>query len=236
MTAPTTGAASVAQAAVTAAKTSRNPLMVALSLAATVAAGAMIKDSYEGTKIKRSDASAAILDSKQYHAMEYGWGMWSGTPGMEHWAHKAHHLKAFGPMNLFLKWKQFKSSASSIVNDVILPNMIPIAVGIGGLYAGFGSKAIHGVAKAVVAPLKHVKLPATLAASLKSLASKGLSGLSKGLGKGISKMFSSPKNLLMSLGGLAFGGFALNRFQRVYTREADQDYFREFVTTQHTNH
>lgn len=235
MTGPVNAAASsaansAAAAVTTVAKKTRNPMLGLASLATLAAAGLLVKDSYNGSQLKRADAVAAAKEHAEWGDMEYGWGHWSGHPWMDHQAHRFKRLMLFGPFNLGIRWQEFKINANSLINDVLLKNLIPIGVGIGSLYAAFGAKSVH---KALFGPFryvaKHFSIPSSFKRQMGRIISQATGSMGKGLVKLLKMPFKSPLSLVATVGAGLLGGFFLNRFRDSYGHDGQHEFFRDLT-------
>jgi hypothetical protein len=159
--------------------------------------------------------------------MEYGWGKYSGQPWMDQQAHGWKRLMIFGPMNLRLKWQEYKLRFNSMVNDVILPNLLPIAMMVAGGIGIVGLKNIRGGSKATGHFIRNnIHVPTSFKTGMKQVASKTAQGTGKGIGKLVSLPFKSPAHLGVTAAALIFGAFGLKRFQDAYGEDGQEQYFR----------
>lgn len=207
---------------------SKSNLKPFMGIAAIAASLLLIKDTYDGTRQKRIDAVAAAKQSAEWHDMEHNWGHWSGNPAMDHKAHQFRRFLLFGPMNLRMRWVEFKTYANSLVNDVLIQNAIPLGLAVGGAYAAFGKNAIHTTASRFFRFMGSL-LPKGWHKPVLSLMSSGVSALGSGIKSLAQIAFRSPGNFAMALGALVFGNFTLQRFRNSYGHEGQENYFRTFI-------
>lgn len=212
------------------------PARVLLSLGAIAAGYKLFQDSWNGSNMKRQDAVDAAKEHAEWSDMEYGWGHYSGQPWMDKQAHSWKRLLLFGPMNLRIKWQEFKIRFNSMVNDVILPNLLPIAMMVGGVVGIIGFKNIHGGSKATGHFFRnHVRVPASFKNGMKQVASKTAQGTGKGLGKLLSLPLKSPAHLGVTAAGLIAGAFAYSRFQDAYGHDGQHAFFRNLTNVKGHN-
>jgi hypothetical protein len=202
-----------------------------LGAGAALAAGWLCKESYRGNAYKWRERFVAEDTHNQYKMTEYGWGQWSGQPTMDKWSHKLFGIKVFGLFGSRADYLLARAYVEGFVNDVLLRNMAPIAVGIGGLYAAFG----NNLAKPFQATYRYMTGPG--ASILKPIAS-GTAELGKFMAKGSLKAGEFGMNQLIKggfgsaalLGVLSFG---LLRFWRVNNGQEQVEYHRQFAALNH---
>jgi hypothetical protein len=204
---------------------------ILVSIAAIAGGYKLIQDSWNGSQLKRDDAVAAAKEHAEWADMEYGWGHYSGQPWMDQLAHKFKRLLLFGPMNLKLKWQEITIRMNSWVNDVILPNLLPIALVIAGIGGLGGFKVFKHTPKVTRFVKNHVHVPTAFKTEIKNLAGKTASGAGKGLGKLLSLPFKSPAHLGVTAAGLLFGSFFLQRFQNSYGHDGQHNFFRDLTNS-----
>lgn len=204
---------------------------VLVSLAAIVGGYKLIQDSWNGSQMKRDDAVAAAKEHAEWADMEYGWGHYSGQPWMDQQAHKFKRFLLFGPMNLKLKWQETTIRLNSWINDVILPNLLPIGLVIAGLGGLGGFKVFRHSSKVTQFVKNHVHVPTAFKTEVKHLAGKAASGTGKGIGKLLSLPFKSPAHLGITAAGLLFGSFTLQRFQDSYGHDGQHNFFRDLTNS-----
>jgi hypothetical protein len=203
---------------------------IGISLGFLIAGAKLTQDSYKSTQIKRQDAVDYAKEHAEWSDMEFGMGHYSGSLLGDKAAHWWNRLLLFGPMNLRIKWQEIKIRVNSWVNDVILPNLLPIAMMVGGGIGIIGLKNIHGGSKATGHFFRnYVHIPASFKTGMKQVAGKTAQGTGKGLGKLVSLPFKSPAHLGVAGAGLLLGAFALSRFQNSYGHDGQHQYFRDLI-------
>ncbi len=205
-------------------KTNFKPL---LGLGAIAAAWWMMRDTFDGTRQKRIDAIAAAKEHAEWADMEYGWGHWSGNPGMDHKAHQFKRFLLFGPMNLRMRWLEFKITVDSLVNDVLLKNIVPLGVGVAGIYSMFGARAVNTGVRNFGRFLGQI-IPSGFGRAVGSLLSQGLTGLGKGV-LALSHTLLSKQALPFTIGAAIFGNYALSRFKDSYGHDGQHEFFRDLT-------
>lgn len=157
------------------------------------------------------------------------WGRYSGQPAMDNWANKLRRFFMFGPLGLNMVWYKAKTYGEGFVNDVLLPNIVPIGVGLGGLYAT-GLKP-H---KLITEPLSFLKkrLPPMNWGRMRTV----LKDSGKWMGDRLVDVLKLGRdNPAIAIGALAMSLFALHRFVRVYDHEEQNGFFRGDIDGEH-NH
>ncbi|HEY9744821.1 MAG TPA: hypothetical protein V6C99_01235 [Oculatellaceae cyanobacterium] len=208
------------------------PARVLLSALAIFGGYAMCKDSINGTRLKRKGAISAHHIKAQYEDMAYGWGKYSGHPWMDQQAHKFKRFMLYGPMNLRMQWESLKIRVNSYVNDVFLPNLLPITMMVGGVVGLLGFRNIkNGMRASGRFVRNNIRIPSSFKSQMQRSSGKLLQSTAKGLGKMLSFPFKSPTHLGLTAAGALFGLFFLQRFNKSYGNAGQQEYFRDFVTT-----
>lgn len=200
-----------------------------LGVGAAMTAAWLCKESYKGSAPGWREKFVNHEAELMYDYNQYGWGHFSGQPTMDHWSHKLFGLKLFGLFGSKSDWQMVKIYTEGLINDVLLPNLTPIALGIGGLYAGFG-RALN---KPFIAFYKWLRTPGPtiftpIWAGIKQGARAIGSVAYKGLDTGI--------NCLVNRGGwgsTVLAGvllYGLYRFWRVHTHQEQHELFKDFVS------
>lgn len=213
-------------------KMMRAPVRIGAGALIAVLGYGLIKDTVSGTNMKRQDAIAAVKGRAEWQDTEYGWGKWSGMPWMDKMAHSVKRLMLFGPWNLRVKWETSTINFNSWVNDVLLPNAVPIGLMTGGVLGMVGFGRMHAGTKAAGKFFKnYVHVPASFKTGMKLVAQKTAQGTGKGIGKAMSWPLKTPAHALVTLGGVLLGSFAVSRFNDVYEQDAQHNYFRDLSNT-----
>ena len=186
----------------------------------------MMKDSYVGSRDRIQTRQAELRAENDYRHLGFGQGMWSGNPDTDRLAHKWFGIKQNGPWGLKEKFDSFKIRVSSLFNDVLVPNLIPLGVGIAGLY-GAGIK-VH---KPFVAAARHAGglFGTGFFRQLRGFLGNGLGSIGRGLLKLAKLPFSSLPAFGISLGALTLGSFFLKRFNDSYSGDGQRNFFREDI-------
>jgi hypothetical protein len=201
--------------------------------AISIALGAGIAyDSFQGRRDVREMRVAEIKQNAALHGLKFEQGRWSGMPFMDHMAHKLHEFIEYGPMNLNIRWREFKVNAASLM-DSIASAFMPLSVGLAALYAGLGHEKVSQYCKSDIAAVSRVKLPNSLKDDLKAIFKQLCSPLGDGLHALLRWPLKSGGNFLAATAGLLVGSFALNKFRDVYTEETQEEFFRPDVFEKH---
>ena len=203
-----------------------NTIAKALGLAGAGVATWFVGQSVKGKsstweqQVRNHETSADMLSLRDH------WGHYSGQPAMDGWANKLRRFMRFGPLGLNMAWNKAKTYTEGFVNDVFLPNLVPIGVGLGGLYAtGFKPH------KLLTAPVKflHKHLHINWG-GIRGQMKKGGKWAGSIMARGLRKV---GKNPAMAIGALALGGFGLHRFMRVYDHSQQDDFYHSSLEGGH---
>jgi hypothetical protein len=196
------------------------------SLAALVAAAWMMKDSYVGSRDRIQMRQADLKARNDYENLGFSQGQWSGNPDMDRLAHKWFGFKQYGPWGIREKFDSFKIRVSSFFKDVLFPNLIPLGIGIAGLY-GAGVK-VH---RPFVAAAKGVGglFGPRFFPQLGGFLGKAFGSLGTGLLKLIKLPFSSLPAFAIGLGTVCLGSFFLKRFSDSYDGDGQRNFFRDDI-------
>lgn len=198
-----------------------------------LAGGKLVADTKNGTRLKRDDAVAAMKEHAEWADMEYGWGHYSGNPWMDQKAHWFKRLTLLGPMNLKIKWQEATIRFNSWVNDVLFPNLVPLAVMAAGAVTAIGPKNIKKAGQATSRFFRtHVRVAPGFKSGMSTVTRQAASKTAKGAGTVLSLPFKSPVAFFSAVGALVLGNFALNRFRDSYGHDGQHNYFRDFTNTQ----
>ena len=157
----------------------------------------------------------------QYDEVMFNHTLYSGEPAMDSWAAKLKHTALYGPFGAKTLWQQAKTYGGGFFNDVIMRNIIPIAAGIGGLYAtGFKPH------KLISEPYKYLK------AALPAPNWSRFGDAAKGVGKWALRNIvrgarAASRNPGVALAIGALGAFGLYRFNRVWNQDEQKDFFNQ---------
>lgn len=198
-----------------------------LGIGAAATAYWLCRESYRGnvgkweTKFQSHEADA------MYDYTKYGWGHYSGNPQMDHWSHQLFGVKLFGVFGSKVTYNHIKTYVDGFVNDVLLRNFVPIAVGVGGLYAAFG--------QALNRPFIALGRMLTTPTSVGSAMRRGLGQMARGatwlLGQGVNGAVN-----LLARGGWGSAALAavtalgLYRFYQVHNHIEQHEFFRDEVS------
>lgn len=227
-TAPIPPAATTAAAKATSRLKGIGPL---IGLASIALPAWLMSQSFKGAKDVWTQKVAGHHMDNEMKSISYGFGHYSGQPTMGGWAHRLYNTMLFGPFGFATTWHKVKTYTNGFVNNVILPNLIPIGIGIAGMYAGFGRKSIHDAAKRSANYLK----PYMGNVPMKTVAEKTAVGIGKTLLSPIKGLYWSmdkgrAKFALPILGLLGFGAY---RFGRVWNHDEQHDFWRDFTNMKH---
>ncbi len=133
-------------------------------------------------------------------------------------------IRIDGPFGLRNTWTKTKIYATGFVQDVLLKNTIPLALGVAGLYGGFGAKNVHKpfnvfwnrFGAGIKSGLGKVHLPNDFGKAV----GDGL----EAVGRGIGKLFTNGR-AKVTLPILGILGFGAHRLGRVHHGEEQRDFF-----------
>ena len=164
------------------------------------------------------------IQERSMNKYRYQWGFYSGQPFFDKMAKDLNRMRIDGPFGSRNAWTKAKVYTTGFVQDVLLKNAIPLALGVAGLYGGFGAKNVHKPFKlfwnrfgaGIRSGFGKMHLPNNFGKAV----GDGL----EAVGRGIGKMFSKgrAKVTLPLLGVLGFGA---HRLTRVHNGEEQRDFF-----------
>lgn len=209
--------------------TGAEAIKTALGVAAPVVGGWFVKESYEGSKDEWQRRHAHLDANLNMDELRYSWAKYDGQPTMTKWAKRLNHMIRYGPGGIRQMVRQAKITTEGFLHDVVFKNIVPIALGITGLYAGLGKNAagkfkVHApfryVNNQIIQPLwKQVK------PHINGKWSKtALKGLADGIVKVGEVAIKNPGASALIAGLTAFG---LLRFKRVYNGQEQDSFFRD---------
>ena len=195
----------------------------------SILTAALIVDTYKGqSENTRIRISQSTLNADWKVMMERQ-GQWSGYPWMDAQTERLKELLTYGPWNLAEKYEHLKIRVDSLLWQVLYPNTIPIAISIAALYMGLGSRVLHAPFRALGKGLSRAPGGGRLGRELLYATGAGAKGIAKGLGRVLAFPFKSVYHLGFSILAGLMGLFALDRFQAVYTDEAQEQFFDPLV-------
>lgn len=199
-----------------------------LGLGALLASGWMVKDTFKGIRPELDRQYADHLVQDEYANTRWGWGHYSGNPGMDHLAHKFFGFTLFGPNGLRHKWQKAKLYTKVYINNVIIPNLIPMGVGVAGLYALLGKERLHkGVTYFTQGLRKHLKMPPGISKGVK----RGVKAIFHAAGVGMGKTLGfAGRNKEISAAVVLLSAFGLNRFRDSYGHDGQDNFFRSYLS------
>lgn len=205
-----------------------------------LAAGALgfaawrMQDSFQGSKQKANQQITGLKTDNDWKLMEHGFAQWSGSPGMDNLADKAKGLSLYGPMRIREHYQSAKIQIKTFFGNVIGPNLIPIGVGLAGLYGALGHTRMKQYGTSFSKWLTETSF-------LKTQAWKTIKGVGGGLAKGIGFLikeptklaFKSPQHFAIASGIALVGAFFTKKFVDTYNGDAQRDYYRNDVYMHH---
>lgn len=205
-----------------------SPAVGIFSLGAILAAAWMMKDSYVGSRDRIRMRQEELRVQNNYDFWSKGNANWSGNPGTDGLTQKWFGFKQKGPWGLREKWQSFKIWAGGMFNDVLLPNLIPLGVGIAGLY-GAGIK-VHRPFTAAAQHIGGLFGPGFFR-QLGNFMSSAFGTLGNGLFRLLKLPFTSLTAFGISLGALTLGSFFLKRFNDSDNGDGQRNFFRDEIYT-----
>lgn len=189
-----------------------------------------IQDSYTGSQQKALQRVSALKEENDYNYAEYGWGHWSGNPGLDQLGHKFQGLMMYGPHRIRENYKEAKIRVSSFFTNVLYPNLIPLGVGLAGLYSTIGHKKMTQYANDFVKWWKQSGFFSqyfnpTMKAVGKIIWDYG----SKGISTAVRQPFKSPAHFAVGSGIALTGAFFLRKFIDAYGHDGQRDFFRDDI-------
>jgi hypothetical protein len=199
---------------------------VALGVLPSIATAAMIIDTMHGDEYETERKVTEERAWGNWAVMKNNHGHWSGYPALDEASDKLKAFLIYGPLNLFEKVSGIGIRIKCYVDNVLLPNAVPIAISIAALYMGLGHKRIHAPFKATGRWLREVHVPVAFQNAFKQFFAKVGEGLGKGLGHMVAWPFKSLHHAGFAAAFLGILAFFANRFHDVYTDSAEEQFFR----------
>lgn len=214
-----------------------SPLVGLFTLGALAMTGIMMKDAYMGSRDRNQQKIAECHQSKDLEYAQYGWGHWSGQPGMDGLAHKFKGALLYGPYGLAENWHAAKIHVGSFFSDVLYPNLIPLGISIAGIYGTFGPDAVNHKINSLYNQMCRVQMHPELKASLKQFFKRGGRMIGTGLGNIVAWPFKGGLGRLGVSSGLLFAGaFFLKRFNDAYGHDGQRAFFRDEIYNREEHH
>lgn len=216
--------------------TIRKPPTAAVGLFTVGALGAaawMMRDSYMGSRDRINQQVAELKEENDVEYSKFGWGHWSGMPWFDQLAHKWFGIKEFGPFGLRENLQEIGLRVSSFWSDVIVPNLIPLGIGIAGLYGTLGPRKMHAPIRGFVNWCRKTSIPPTLKREFSNFGRKAFSGFGKGVASLAKWPFQSLPRLGVATGALFFGTYFLKRFNDAYGHDGQRNFFRREIYDKH---
>jgi len=197
------------------------------------AAAWMMRDSYMGSRDRINQQVAELKEENDVEYSKFGWGHWSGMPWFDQLAHKWFGIKSFGPYGIRENLQEIGLRVSSFWSDVIVPNLIPLGIGIAGLYGALGPRRMHAPIRGFVNWCKKTSIPPTLKREIGGFFKNIFSGMGKGLAKLAKWPFQSLPRLGVATGALFFGTFFLKKLNDAYGHDGQRAFFRREIYDKH---
>lgn len=205
-----------------------------------VAAGAallvsymMMRDSYKGSRDRLDQKISEVKEENDVEYSKFGWGHWSGKPYLDYLAHKWFGLKEFGPYGIKENAQEIGMRVSNMWSNVVVPNLIPLGIGIAGMYGALGPRRMHAPIRGFVNWCKKTSIPPSMKREFKTFFGNAFKGIGKGLGTVAKWPFLRLSNLGIALGGLFLGTWALKQFNDSYGHDGQRAWFRPEVYDKH---
>lgn len=201
-----------------------------LAAGALAFTGWRMQDSFQGSKQKANQEIAGLKTGNDYKLMQYGFGQWSGDPTMDNISDKAKGLSLYGPMRIKEHYESASIQVKTFLSNVVAPNLLPLGVGLAGLYGAIGHTRMQKYGASFGKWLTESSPFKTMAVNtLKSVGG----GLAKGTGYAIAKpsklAFKSPQHFAIASGIALVGAFFTKKFVDNYNGDAQRDYYRNDV-------
>jgi hypothetical protein len=187
-----------------------------------------MQDAYVGSKQKADEQISTLKVDNDYRLTEYSFGQYSGNPGMDNLALKFDALRRYGPFRLREHFQSAKIRINNFFNNVIGPNLLPLGIGLAGVYSTIGHEqmAIYG---------NNIATWWSRTNFLDSQAWRTLRGVGNAIGSGLWNIiktpvqlaFRSPQHFAIASGITLVGAFFIKRFSDNVNGNAQQDFYRD---------
>ncbi|WP_303674693.1 hypothetical protein [Vampirovibrio chlorellavorus] len=194
-----------------------------------------MQDAFVGSKQEVDQKISGLKTTNDYDYGSHVWGQYSGNPGMDRLDHKFQGLLIYGPLRLKEHWQSFKIRVGNFFSNVVGPNLLPLGVGLAGLYGTIGHQTMSGYGRNIADWWNRSNF-------FDSTAWKTLKGVGGSLGSGlwtvikspVKLMFKSPQHFAVGSGVALIGAFFLKRFTDTVNGDAQRDFFRDdLYSSQH---
>lgn len=200
----------------------------AFTVAALGFAAWRMQDAYVGSKQKADQQISALKADNDYQLTEHSFGQYSGDPGMDKLALKFDALVRYGPLRLREHYQALKIRINNFFSNVIGPNLLPLGVGLAGLYGtiGHAQMAIYG---------NNVAQWWSRTNFLDSQAWRTMKGVGHAMGSAlwtaikepVKLAFKSPQHFAIASGITLVGAFFVKRFVDNVNGNAQKDFYRD---------
>lgn len=197
-----------------------------ISLLPVAVAVWMVRDSVEGDEYETKRKIAQNSFNSSFKALAVKQGKWSGYPKMEELSERLEVFKIYGPMDMIPKIKAWYLEMESLIETILLPNIIPITVAVASLYMGFGAKTLHAPFKAVSRGLRDTSIPASFKREFKAFVNESARGFGRLIRALCAMPFKSLYHFGFTLAGISLGAFFISRFKDVEEGQAQKRFFR----------
>lgn len=193
-----------------------------------------MQDSFVGSKAKAEQKIAGMKVENDYKNMEYQWGQWSGNPTMDHLSDKYEGLKQYGPFRLREHYNAARIHVQEFFGNVIGPNLLPLGVGLAGLYGTIGHTQMKKYGSDFAKWWNKSSFFNTQAwKTLKGVGRSIRSGLWTTVKEPTKLAFKSPSHFAVASGIALVGAFFVKKFRDTNSGDAQRDYYRNDVYSSH---
>lgn len=187
-----------------------------------------MQDAFVGSKQEVDQKVSGLKTDNDYRYGSHAWGQYSGNPGMDRLDNKFQGLLIYGPMRLKEHWETAKINVGNFFSNVLGPNLLPLGVGLAGLYGTIGHQNMCGYGRKIADWWNRSNFfNSTAWKTLKSVGGSVGSGLWTVIKSPVKLMFASPQHFAVGSGIALVSAFFLKRFVDTVNGDAQRDFFRD---------
>ncbi|WP_373533198.1 hypothetical protein [Vampirovibrio sp.] len=204
------------------------PVLGVFTLGALGFSAWRMKDAFVGSQQKANQQVSTLKADNDYQLTEYNFGQYSGSPGMDKLALKYDGLKRYGPFRLKENYQSAKIHVNNFFSNVIGPNLLPLGVGLAGLYGTIGHEKMMGYGKNIITWWNGCSILNSQAwTTLKEVGKSIGSGLWQATKAPVEMTFKSPQHFAIASGITLVGAFFAKRFVDNVNGDAQKDFYRD---------
>ena len=203
-----------------------------VGIGAPTMAAWMTRESFKGYREEWEHHHQAWREQQQMEQLRYNWGQANGQHKMTGWANGLKKLFLYGPLGIGTTWNRAKTYAEGFVNDVLLKNFMPIAIGTAAFGTVFRKEigtAARGINQRVLKPIINEIRPHINGKWTR----RALGKVADGIASSVKWVFRNPAAMAGAVPILGILGFGALRFNKVYNGEEQDEFLGEYLSKGH---